>query len=148
MMAEPLVAEGIPAIMLRTYGPGPSLWESMLPEPALRMPAELVGVDELLDDPVFFEPFRPFFSPLVGRPSIPMETFLRMMFLKYRYRLGFEALCREVTDSVSWSRFCRIPLGGSVPHHSTLKKIAKRCGTAAIDGLNQALVSKAAEAKV
>ena len=52
--------------MLRTYGPGPSLWESMLPEPALRMPAELVGVDELLDDPVFFEPFRPFFSPLVG----------------------------------------------------------------------------------
>ena len=27
------------------------------------MPAELARVDELLDDPVFFEPFRPFFDP-------------------------------------------------------------------------------------
>jgi IS5 family transposase len=134
--------------MFRTYGPGPSLWESVLPEPALRMPAELARVDELLDDPAFFEPFRRFFSPLFGRPSIPMETFLRMMFLKYKYRLGFEALCREVTDSVSWSRFCRIPLGGSVPHHSTLKKIAKRCGPTAIEGLNEALLQKAANNKV
>ena len=134
--------------MFRAYGPGASLWESVLPAEALRMPAELVRVDELLDDPVFFDPFRPFFSPLFGRPSIPIETFLRMMVLKYRYRLGFESLCREVTDSVSWSRFCRIPLGGSVPHHSTLKKIAKRCGPEAIAGLNEALLAKAAAAKV
>lgn len=54
--------------MYRTYGPGPSLWESVLPEPALRMPAELVRVDALLDDPAFFEPFRPFFHP-GGRPA-------------------------------------------------------------------------------
>jgi transposase, IS5 family len=114
--------------VFRAYGPGPSLWESVLPVEALGMPAELARVDVLLDDPAFFEPFRPFFSALLGWPSIPIETFLRMMFLKYRYRLGFEALCREVTDSVSWSRFCRIPLGGSVPDHSTLKKIARRCG--------------------
>jgi IS5 family transposase len=134
--------------VFRAYGPGPSLWESVLPEPALRMPAELARVDELLDDPAFFEPFRRFFSPLFGRPSIPMETFLRMMFLKYRYRLGFEALCREVTDSVSWSRFCRIPLGGSVPDHSTLKKIAKRCGPGAIEELNEVLLTKAANKKV
>jgi IS5 family transposase len=133
--------------MLRTYGPGPSLWESVLPEPALRMPAELARVDQLLDDPAFFEPFRPFFSPLFGRPSIPMETFLRMMWLKYRYRLGFESLCREVGDSVSWCRFCRIPLGGSVPHHSTLKKIAKRCGPAT-GALNDALLAKAEANKV
>jgi transposase, IS5 family len=134
--------------MFRAYGPGPSLWESLLPPEALVMPAELVRVDKLLDDPVFFEPFRPFFSALLGRPSIPIETFLRMMWLKYRYRLGFESLCREVTDSVSWSRFCRIPLGGSVPHHSTLKKIAKRCGPAAIEQLNTALLAKAAGEKV
>ena len=49
---------------------------------------------------------------------------------------------------MSWSRFCRIPLGGSVPHHSTLKKIAKRCGPAAIEALNEALLAKAAENKV
>jgi IS5 family transposase len=60
------------------------------------MPAELVRVDELLDDPAFFEPFRPFFDPERGRRSIPIETFLRLMYLKYRYRPGFETLCREV----------------------------------------------------
>jgi IS5 family transposase len=112
------------------------------------MPVELARVDELLDDPAFFVPFRPFFSLFFGRPSIPMETFLRMMWLKYRYRLGFESLCREVTDSVSWSRFCRIPLGGSVPDHSTLKKIAKRCGPEAIGRLNEALLAKAADNRV
>lgn len=134
--------------MFRAYGPGPSLWESVLPPEALRMPAELVRVDEFLDDPACFEPFRPFFDPERGRRSIPMETFLRLMWLKYRYVLGFETLCREVTDSVSWSRFCRIPLGGSVPDPSTLKKIAKRCGPTAIDGVNQALLEKAANNKV
>ena len=110
-----------------------SLWESVLPEEALRMPAELSRVDELLDDPAFFEPFRPFFHPVLGRKSVPMETFLRLMYLKYRYRVGFEALCREVADSASWSRFCRVPFGGSVPDHSTLKKIAKRCGPEAVE---------------
>ena len=134
--------------MFRAYGPGPSLWESLLPAQALVMPAELVQVDKFLADPEFFRPFRPYFSPFFGRPSIPMETFLRMMWLKYRYRIGFEALCREVTDSVSWSRFCRIPLGGSTPHHSTLKKLAKRCGPEAIAALNEALLVKAAENKV
>jgi hypothetical protein len=39
-----------------------------------------------------------------------METYLRMMFLKFRYRLGYETLCREVGDSISWQRFCRIPV--------------------------------------
>ena len=73
-------------------------------------------MDELLDDPAFFEPYRAHFSPLLGRPSIPIETYLRMMFLKHRYRLGYETLCREVADSICWSRFCRIPLGTTVPH--------------------------------
>jgi IS5 family transposase len=124
------------------------LWESVLPKEALVVPDELAKVDGLLDDPVFFEPFRPFFHPTAGRRSIPMETFLRLMYLKYRYGLGYERLCREVTDSVSWCRFCRVPLGGSVPDHSTLKKIAKRCGPEAVEALNRALLEKAAGNKV
>jgi transposase, IS5 family len=134
--------------MFRAYGPGPSLWETVLPPEALAMPAELARVDELLDDPVFLEPFRPYFHPTAGRKSVPVETFLRLMYLKYRYRLGFETLCREVTDSVSWSRFCRVPLGATAPDHSTLKKIAKRCGPEAIERLNRALLEKAAGNKV
>lgn len=77
----------------------------------LRLPVELERVDALLDDPAFFAPFVPYFDPRVGRPSTPMETYLRLMFLKFRYRLGYESLCRDVTDSITWRRFCRIGAG-------------------------------------
>jgi IS5 family transposase len=77
-----------------------------------------------------------------------METYLRLMFLKFRYRLGYESLCREVSDSITWRRFCRIGLGGSVPHPTTLMKLTTRCGAAAVQGLNEVLLAKAAEAKL
>ena len=69
--------------MLRTRAADVSLWESTLPAEVLRLPEELARVDALLDDPVFFAPFVPFFDPRVGRPSTPMETYLRIMFLKF-----------------------------------------------------------------
>jgi IS5 family transposase len=53
------------------------LWESILPEELLRLPAELARVDALLDDERFVEPFRAHFDPTFGRPSIPIETYLR-----------------------------------------------------------------------
>jgi IS5 family transposase len=134
--------------MLRTVSEQPTLWESILPEPCLRLPAELEAIDRLLDDERFFEPYRRFFHASLGRPSIPIETYLRLMFLKYRYRLGFEPLCREVSDSISWQRFARIPLGGSTPHPTTLMKITTRCGETAVNGLNEALLARAAEARV
>ena len=134
--------------MLRTVSPQPTLWESVIPECLMALPGDLAHIDALLDDPRFFEPFRAFFDPTHGRPSIAMETYLRMMFLKYRYRLGFETLCREVTDSITWQRFCRIPLGGRVPHPTTLMKITTRCGARAVDGLNEALLAKAVEGRV
>ena len=140
--------EGIEAIVFRTVGDQPSLWESVLPEELRRLPEELARVDALLDAPAFFTPFVPFFDPRMGRPSTPMETYLRLMFLKFRYRLGYESLCREVSDSITWRMFCRIPLDVPVPHPTTLMKLTTRCGTAAVDGLNETLLAKAAEAKL
>jgi IS5 family transposase len=134
--------------MLRTRAPEVSLWEAVLPDEVLRLPEELARVDVLLDDPAFFAPFVPFFDPRVGRPSTPMEVYLRLMFLKFRYRLGYDSLCREVTDSITWRRFCRIPLDGRVPHSTTLMKLTTRCGTAVVDGCNEALLAKAAQAKL
>jgi len=134
--------------VLRTVSDQPSLWESILPAELLVLPDELARVDALLDDPVFFAPFAPFFDARIGRPSIPMETYLRLMFLKFRYRLGYEALCREVSDSISWQRFCRIPFGTRVPHSTTLMKITTRCGDGVVSGLNEALLVKAADAKL
>jgi IS5 family transposase len=72
------------------------LWESVLPQELHRLPEELARVDALLDDPAFFTPFVPFFDPRMGRPSTPMESYVRLMFLKFRYRPGYESLCREV----------------------------------------------------
>jgi IS5 family transposase len=114
----------------------------------LVLPDELGRVDRLLDDPAFFAPFAPHFDPRIGRPSTPMETYLRLMFLKFRYRPGYESLCREVADSITWRRFCRIPLDGQVPHPTTLMKLSTRCGSAAVDGCNEALLAKAAQAKL
>jgi IS5 family transposase len=125
-----------------------TLWETLLPPEFLRLPPGLFEVDALLDDPVFFEPFEEFFDPEIGRPSIPIETYLRMMFLRFRYRLGFETLCAEVADSLAWRRFCRIAITDAVPHPTTLMKITTRCGEKAVAQLNEAIVSKASAAKV
>src|SRR3954471_6140978 len=143
-----LVAEGIEAIVFRTVGDQVSLWEAVLPAELLKLPDEMARVDGLLDDPVFFAPFERFFDPRMGRPSTPMETYLRLMFLKFRYRLGYESLCREVADSISWRRFCRIRLDGHVPHPTTLMKLPSRCGPAAVHACTEALLAKAAEAKL
>jgi IS5 family transposase len=142
------VLEGIEAIMFRTIGDRPSVWESLLPPEVLRLPEELARVDALLDDPVFFAPFAAYFHPVIGRPCTPVEWYLRLMFLKFRYRLGYESLCAEVADSISWRRFCRIPLDGKVPHPTTLMKLTARCGEDAVAGLNEALWAKAAGAKL
>lgn len=149
MAPNPLRQQGIGAIaVLRTINLQPTLWEAILPPECQGLPAELEAVDRLLDDSAFFAPYRAFFHVTLGRPSIPIETYLRLMFLKYRYRLGFEAVCREVADSISWRRFCRIPLGEAVPHPTTLMKITTRCGVAAVEGLNEALLAKAAQEKL
>ena len=134
--------------MLVTTNPQRTLWESILPPGYQDLPGELAAVDALLDDPVFLAPYRAHFSPVAGRPSIPIETYLRMMVLKHRYGLGYETLCREVADSISWTRFCRIPLGTRVPHPSTLGKLTARCGPGVVDALNEALLVKAGAAKV
>jgi transposase, IS5 family len=146
-MASTPWAEGVEA-MFRTLGDQVSLWESMLPQEVLRLPEELARVDALLDDPVFFAPFAPHFHPLIGRPSTPVECYPRLMFLKFRCRLGFESLCAEVSDSITWRRFCRVPIDGRVPHPTTLMKLTTRCGEQAVAGLNEALLAKTAGQKL
>ena len=148
-MAPVPFAERLEPPLLRTkIDAQQTLWEAILPAECLRLPPGLEQVDRLLDDPVFFEPFVAFFHPKIGRPSIPMETYLRMMFLRFRYRLGFETLCAEVTDSLAWRRFCRIGITDAVPHPTTLMKITTRCGEPVVDQLNEELLRKAMAAHV
>ena len=55
--------------MIRTISPQPTLWESVIPQCLMGLPGDLAEIDALLDDEAFFEPFRPFFDPTIGRPS-------------------------------------------------------------------------------
>jgi transposase, IS5 family len=83
-----------------------------------------------------------------GPPSVPIPTLLRLLYLKHRYQLGYQSLCREVADSISWRRFCRIPLDQPVPHPTTLSKLVRRAGPGVVDQLNHALVGKLAADKL
>ncbi|MFD2691569.1 ISNCY family transposase, partial [Streptomyces phyllanthi] len=85
--------------MLRVAGVQDAWWE-MLPEQARQLPAELARVDAFLDDERFIAPWRAVFAERLGRPSVPVETLLRLLYLKHRYQLGYETLCREVADSL------------------------------------------------
>jgi hypothetical protein len=91
---QSVVPQWIGGGVLCTSNAQASLWEAILPAEVLGLPTELAVVDRLLDDPVFIQPFRAHFDPTSGRPSIPIDTYLRLLFLKHRYGLGYELLCR------------------------------------------------------
>jgi IS5 family transposase len=136
------------ALVLRETDPQPSLWEALLPEDLKRLPAELAQVDAYLDDEGFIAPWRALFDRRLGRPSVPIDTLLRLLYLKHRYGLGYESLCKEVSDSIGWRRFCRIGLDRPVPHPTTLVKLVGRAGPEVIAQLNGALLAKLAQDKL
>ena len=101
--------------MLRLVSPQRDFFDRLLPPEAQVLSPQLKAVDDLLDDERFLASFRARFPSRRGRCTIPMETYLRLMYLKQKYQLGYESLVQEVIDSVSWRRFCRISLGATVP---------------------------------
>src|SRR6266498_1142762 len=128
--------------LLRTTTPPLATWDDLLPDQAKRLPTELARIDAYLDDERFLAPWHALFSARLGRPSVPVPTLLRLLYLKHRYQLGYESLCKEVGDSLSWRRFCRIPLDQPVPHPTTLIKIVRRCGPETIEAPGDALLRK------
>ena len=126
----------------------PTLWESVLPPELFRMNEELSKVDKLLDDERFFAPFKEKFSTRIGRPTIPVDTYLRILYLKHRYQLGYETLVKEVSDSFAWRRFCHLSLEDPVPDDTTLIKLTRKYGKNTLNELNDAIVLKLKEEKV
>ena len=74
-----------------------TIWEYILPKEVQVLSKELQKIDEILDDPIFFEPYLKKFNVRIGRPSVKVETYIRMMYLKFRYQLGYETLVKEVS---------------------------------------------------
>lgn len=141
--------------MLRLQGARTAtLWESLLPEDVRVLPADLAALDELLADPLLLAPFRAHWEREItagvhrlglaeGRPTIPMETYLRLMILKHRHGWGYESLVREVADSFHLRRFCLLDLVQAVPEESTVRKLTRRLGPEVTDELIRCVIDKA-----
>ncbi len=126
-----------------------TLWDTVLPAELLVLPPDLARLDALGDDGELLAPFRALWLERWpdalghGRPTIAMETFVRLMLVKHRYGWGYETLVREVSDSISLRRFCRIALDRSLPDESTIRKLVRRLGEQPVSEISRLLVAKA-----
>lgn len=124
------------------------LWDSLLPAEWQTLPVELAKVDVLLNDDRFLQPFIAKCSTKRGRPTLPIASYLRLMYLKSRYQLGYESLIHEVGDSIAWRRFCGFSLTARLPDPTTLLKARKRYGEKIVEELNDLLLKKLQEEKI
>lgn len=130
------------------------LCEGWIPEYLLELPEELAFADKMFDDPQILEPFvkkekeAQQKKKQTGRPGTPIATYLRMMYLKFRYQMSYELLVKEVSDSYKWRKFCHIPHDAKVPDDKTLIRITKHFGERVVKEAHDAVIRWALEAKV
>jgi IS5 family transposase len=130
-----------------------SLWDEVLPETLRELPEGLAQIDALLRDEVLFAPIEAHWDREAqargrsakghGRPTIPLQSYVRLMVLKHRYGWGYETLMREVSDSLHLRRFCLIPLHEEVPDESTVRKLTRRLGAEVVAELSRGVIGKA-----
>ena len=133
------------------------LWDDALPIEVKELPEDLAGLDVLLSDPELLWPlverwrqeFRETGRLVLteGRPTIALESYVRLMVLKQRYRWGYRTLVAEVSDSIHLRRFCRISLSERVPDESTVRKLTRRIGAETVSELTRAMIVKACREK-
>jgi len=114
--------------MLQLKAKGPDLWDSIIPEEARALPEDLAHVDDLLRDERFMAPFLSRFDEKTGRRGLPVATYLRLMYLRRKNRLSYEALVTEVAASIQWRSFCGIGCQDKVPSSSTLSGLTQKYG--------------------
>lgn len=134
--------------MLQLRPKGPDLWDSILPEEVRKLPEELVRVDELLREERVMEPFLRRFNETKGRPGVPVSTYLSLMYLKFRYKMGYETLVSEVSDSIRWRQFCGISYSERVPDASTLIKLTHKYGEETLQKLHGLILQNLIERKL
>ena len=113
-----------------------------------QLSAELKKVDDLLNDSRIIQPFIEKFGTKIGRSSVPVSTYLRMMYLKDRYQFGYESLVEEIKDNIKWRRFCQIPIDKKVPHSTTLIKLTRKYGPEMIKAVNSQLLNQLKSKKI
>jgi IS5 family transposase len=131
-------------------GQAESLWDEALPIEVRELPDDLAALDRLMADAGLLTPIVERWQREVvvtgksvlreGRPTIAMETYVRLMVLKQRYRWGYRTLMSEVSDSIHLRQFCRIALSERVPHESTVRKLTRRIGPETVNELTRVLI--------
>jgi transposase, IS5 family len=125
-----------------------SLFDLGLPVEVRELPADLAALDVLLGDAALLEPVERAWDDASrghGRPTIPIERFVRLMVIKQRSGWGYETLVREVSDSLHLRRFCLVALTERVPDESTIRKLCRRLGPEVIEEITRAVIAKATE---
>jgi IS5 family transposase len=130
------------------------LLEALLPAGLVLLSDELAAIDALLaDGDVYWSVCELWMahdrehgtSALTeGRPTIPIECFVRMMVVKTRNGWGYQRLVREVSDSLHLRRFCELGVAGRVPDESTLRKLCHRLGPATVDAIVLEVIARSA----
>jgi transposase, IS5 family len=126
------------------------LWDELLPLEVRELPEDLAALDELLSDPRLMAPIADRWEQTArerGRPSLAIETYVRLMVIKQRCGWGYQTLVREVSDSLHLRRFCRIALDARVPDESTVRKLTRRLGADVINEITRVLIAKATREK-
>src|SRR4030088_2592996 len=105
-----------------------TVWDAVFPELLRSLPDELARLDQVLDAPQVLKQFEQHWGRAklhVGRPSIPMVTYVRLMPLKLRSGGGYGRRGRRVADSFDLRRFCRTSIRGGRPDESTVRKLTR-----------------------
>jgi hypothetical protein len=103
-----------------------------LPAEARDELAELAAADAVLAEPEFCWRYG-----AGGDPEA--EVHLRLLYLKYRHRLGYERLRTEVSVRPGWRAFCGLAPGEPVPEAAALMTLANAVGAAALADLPAAV---------
>src|SRR4051794_40398371 len=127
-----------------------SLFDLGLPACVAELPADLAAVDRLLSAPgvlAAIEASWPEGAVAFGRPTVPMDRFVRLMVVKARSGWGYETLVREVSDSLHLRRFCRFGLWDRVPDESTIRKLVRRLGADVIEDICAQVIAAATSSR-
>ncbi len=122
------------------------MFDDLLPIEVRELPEDLAALDRLLSDPTMLEPVERAWEASArghGRPTIPIERFVRLMVVKQRTGWGYETLVREVSDSLHLRRFCLLALTERVPDESTVRKLCHRLGPEVIEEICRQVIAGA-----
>lgn len=94
-----------------------------------------------------FERFRPrlaeAYSAGMGRPSVDPVRMLKILFLRFHYKLSDRQVIARATTDMAFRWFLDWPVGYAVPHHTGGTYFRKRIGVERFAQIFQELVTQA-----